>query len=434
VTCLVIVGAGLAGVRAAGTLRKAGFDGRVVLIGEEATPPYDRPPLSKAYLQGSVDFDRLALHKAGYYESHGIELLIATRAVSLDVAARAVELSTGERLVYDGLLLATGARPRRLSVPGAELGGVCYLRDIHHAEHLRSAIGPDTNLVVIGAGWIGCEVAAVARSRGAAVALVDVVSQPLARVLGPEVGAIYARLHATNGVSLHLGVGVESLRGAASVQEVRLTDGTVLAADLVVVGVGVTPCVELAQAGGLEVAHGIVVDQHLATSAPGIWAAGDAASVYHPRYGSHICLEHWAGAAQQAPVAARNMIEGREVYERIPYFWSDQYDLTMEYNGWAPSWEQVVIRGDPESGGFVAFWLSRSRIVAGMSANVEGAAGHVEALVGAGAVVDPAQLADVGVSLSAIHSSLCSKLTSTASSTATNHTPTHTRDPHAGGL
>ncbi len=371
----------------------------MVLIGEEDAAPYDRPPLSKAYLQGSVDFDRLALHKAGYYESHGIELLTSTRTLSLDVAARAVELSSGECLAYDGLLLATGARPRRLPVPGAGLGGVSYLRDIHDAEHLRSAIRPDTNLVVIGAGWIGCEVAAVARSRGATVALVDVASQPLQRVFGPEVGAIYARLHAAHGVSLHLGVGVESLRGGASVEQVRLTNGTVLPANLVVVGVGVTPCVELAEAGGLEVAHGIVVDEHLATSAPGIWAAGDAASVYHSRYRAHICLEHWAGAAQQGPVAARNMLGGREAYARIPYFWSDQFDLAMEYYGWAPGWEQVVIRGDPEAGGFVAFWLSRGRIVAGMSANVEGAATQVEALVSAGAVVDPAQLGDVAVSL-----------------------------------
>ncbi|MGH9075482.1 MAG: NAD(P)/FAD-dependent oxidoreductase, partial [Acidimicrobiales bacterium] len=399
---LVIVGAGLAGAKAAQALRREGFDGRVVLVGEEDVRPYDRPPLSKAYLRGDVELPRVALHKAGFYEAKGIELLTSTRAVALDVAAREVELSNRERLGYDGLLLATGARPRRLSLPGAELAGVCYLRGIHDAEHLRGAIGPGTQVVVIGAGWIGCEVAASARALGAEVALVDVVAQPLERVLGPEVGAIYSRLHASHGVSLHMGVGVESLRGAGSVEAVCLTDGTVLGAEVVVVGVGVAPAVELAAAAGLDVANGIVVDQNLATSAPGVWAAGDVASAFHPLYRTHVRLEHWAAACRQGPVAARNMLGAKQAYDSIGYFWSDQYDLAMEYSGYAPTWEEVVVRAEPAGGGFVAFWLSAGRVAAGMSANVEGAATHVETLVGARAVVDPVRLADSGVGLAEV--------------------------------
>lgn len=389
----VIVGAGLAGARAAHTLRKRGFDGRVVLIGEEEAPPYDRPPLSKAYLSEGGDFARLALHKGGYYEAQGIELLRATRVVALDPGARELQLSTGERLRYDAALIATGATPRRLSVPGAELEGVCYLRSIGDAERLRAAIGPGTAVVVIGAGWIGCEVAASARGIGAEVALVDMFSAPLERVLGPEVGSIYARLHARHGVSQHLGVGVSFLAGRNRVEEVHLDDGTVLAASVVVVGIGVTPCDQLAADAGLEVSRGIVVDEHLAASVPGVWAAGDVAAAYHPRYRTHISVEHWAGAAYQGPVAARNLCGEQVVYDRIPYVWSDQYDVKMEYFGWAPSWEEVVIRGEPEAGRFAAFWLHGGRVAAGMCANLEGAAEVVESLVGTAGLLGESQFA-----------------------------------------
>lgn len=394
---VVIVGAGLAGDKAAQTLRKEGFEGRVVLMGEEDVRPYDRPPLSKGFLTGSANFDRVALHKAAYYDSRGIELMTSTRAVSVDVAGRSVELDSGQRLAYDQLLLATGAAPRRLALAGGELDGVFYLRDIHDAEHIREALrgsgdAADTRLVVIGAGWIGTEVAASARQLGVQVALVDVVEVPLERVLGPEVGAIYARLHAEHGVDLHMGVGVEALRGASTVREVLLTDGTVLAADLVVIGVGVIPRVGLAREAGLAVGNGIVVDQFLATSAPGIWAAGDVAAAYHPAYSSYVRLEHWAGAMHQGPAAAKNMLGARESYARIPYCWSDQYEISAEYTGYAPSWDQVVVSADGSEGAVLAYWLADGRVAAGLCANVEGGTAQIEALLAEPGPLDPAKL------------------------------------------
>lgn len=394
-----MVGAGLAGARAAQTLRREGYEGGIVLVGEEDVGPYDRPPLSKAFLTAGARFDQLVLHKPDFYESKGIEVLVGTSALALDVAARCVELSSGERLGYDQVLLATGASPRLLRVPGAGLAGVCYLRDIHDAERLRAALDGDARLVVIGAGWIGCEVAASARALGAQVSLVDVLDAPLARVLGTEVGALFARLHAGHGVRLHMGTGVEEIRGAGSVEEVRLADGSVLAADVVVVGVGVAPRTGLAAAAGLEVGDGVVVDEHLGTSAPGVWAAGDVASAYHPRYRRHIRLEHWAAAAHQGPVAARNMLGGSVAYERIPYFWSEQYDLSLEYSGHAPRWDQVVLRGELGRAGFMAFWLEMGRVVAAMCAQEGDLVDQLEALVRSGAVLDPGRLADPGASL-----------------------------------
>lgn len=399
-----MVGAGLAGAKAAQRLRQEGFDGRVVVVGEEDVRPYDRPPLSKAYLRGGVGFDKVALHKANFYEARDIELLTGTRAVALDVAARQVELSSGGRLGYDQLLLATGASPRRLAIPGGDLPGVCYLRDLHDAERLRDALAAGAaaggaRAVVVGAGWIGCEVAASARQLGVDVALVDVLAAPLERVLGPEVGALYARLHAEHGVRLRMGVGVEALRGGASVEEVALGDGSVLPAEVVVIGVGVAPRVGLARDAGLEVANGVVVDEHLATSAPGVWAAGDVASAYHPRYRSHIRLEHWAAALHQGSTAATNMLGGRVAYDRTPYFWSDQYELGMEYSGYAPTWDEVVLRGEMGKGDLLAFWLSGGRVAAAMFANAEEAADQVEELVRSGRVVDPASLADPAVAL-----------------------------------
>ncbi|MGH9071531.1 MAG: NAD(P)/FAD-dependent oxidoreductase, partial [Acidimicrobiales bacterium] len=357
---VVIAGAGLAGDRAAQTLRKEGFDGRVVLVSDEDVRPYDRPPLSKGYLSGSASFDRIALHKAGYYADRGIELLISTRATSLDVANQRLELDSGHSLAYDQLLLATGARPRRLDLPGSDLEGVYYLRDFHDAEHIRAALGPGgrspaggqgpTRLVVIGAGWIGTEVAASARRLGADVAIIDVVHAPLERVLGSEVGGIFARLHAEHGVSLYMGVGVAALRGGPAVREVLLADGTVVEADLVVIGVGVIPRDGLARQAGLVVGDGIVVDEYLATSAPGVWAAGDVASAYHRTYGRQVRLEHWAAATGQGPAVARNILGDHKPYDRTPYCWSDQYDLSAEYTGYAPTWDQVVVRADGTDG------------------------------------------------------------------------------------
>ncbi len=395
----LIVGASLAGAKAAETLRAEGFDGRVVLLGDEPQRPYERPPLSKEYLRGEKDFDAAAVHSAGFYDEQQIELRASTVVTGVDPGASEVTLSSGERIGYDRLLVATGAAPRRLSVPGADLDGVHYLRSVTDADTLRHAIGPSSEVVVIGAGWIGAEVAASARQLGATVAMVELAAVPLERVLGPEVGAIYRDLHAEHGVDLHFGVGVDALLGSTAVEAVRLSDGTVLSATAVVVGVGVTPRVELAEAAGLAVDNGIVVDEHLQTSAPGVFAAGDVANAFHPRYGTRIRLEHWSAALNQGPVAARNMLGKATVYDRTPYFFSDQYDFGMEYRGWAPSFEQVVFRGEPASRAFIAFWLRHGRVAAAMNANVWDVGESIEALLQAGRPVTPARLADPEVDL-----------------------------------
>jgi 3-phenylpropionate/trans-cinnamate dioxygenase ferredoxin reductase subunit len=398
----VILGASLAGAKAAETLRAEGFDGRVVLIGEEPARPYERPPLSKDYLRGEKGFDDAAVHDEGFYDAKAIELHTSTTATALDPGASEVALASGEHIGYDRLLLATGARPRRLTVPGADLPGVYYLRTVADADALRQSITASSRVVVIGAGWIGAEVAASARQLGAEVAMVELASVPLERVLGPEVGAIYRDLHAQHGVELHFGVGVDSLEGGAAVETVRLADGTVLSADVVVVGVGVTPRVELARGAGLALDNGVAVDEHLASSAPGVYAAGDVANAFHPRYGIRIRLEHWSAALNQGPTAARNMLGAPTVYDRMPYFFSDQYDLGMEYRGFAPSWDDVLFRGAPDSGQFIAFWMRQGRVLAAMNANIWDVGEALEALIRAEAPLESARLMDQDVDLSSL--------------------------------
>ena len=398
----VIVGASLAGAKAAETLRSEGFEGRVVLIGEEPVRPYERPPMSKTYLRGESDFDEAAVHEAGYYDAHSIELLTSTIVTAIDPARSQVELADGDRLGYDRLLLTTGAVPKRLSVPGSTLPGVHYLRTVADSDTLHRALTSSVPVVVIGAGWIGAEVAASARQLGAEVSMVEVASVPLEGVLGIEVGSIYRDLHTDHGVRMHLGVGIESVGGADRVEEVRLADGTVLPAGVVVVGVGVTPRTDLAEAAGLTLDNGVVTDEHLATSASGIYAAGDVANVLYPNYGTHIRLEHWSAALNQGPTAARNMLGQATAYDKTPYFYSDQYDLGMEYRGWAHGFDQVVIRGHPDQGEFIAFWLGEGRVLAGMNANVWDQGDAIEALVRVRPIIDPGRLADPDVDLASL--------------------------------
>jgi len=398
----VIIGASLAGAKAAETLREEGFDGRVALIGEEPVRPYERPPLSKEYLQGKAEADVAFVHDPAYYDEHDIDLRLSTSVRGLVTADREVVLASGERLGYDAVLLATGAAPRHLAVPGADLAGVHYLRTMADAERLRAAITEAGRVAVIGAGWIGCEVAASARQLGTDVDLVELGRLPLERVLGPELGAFYRDVHADQGVQLHFGAGIEALRGAGRVEEVRLTDGTVLAADVVVAGVGVIPRVELAEVAGLALDNGVITDEYLAASAAGVFAAGDVASAWHPVFGRRIRLEHWSSALNQGPAAAMNMLGRRTPYEQIPYFYSDQYDVGMEYSGHAPGWDQVVFRGDPASREFIAFWLAGGRVVAGMNVNVWDVADSIAALVAAGGRVDLSRLLDPDVELATL--------------------------------
>lgn len=397
----VIVGAGMAGARAAETLRAEGFDGRVVLLGEEPAPPYDRPPLTKEYLRGEKERPehQLLLHEPGFYDDNGIELRTSSRVTSIEVRAREVELGSGERIGFDALLLATGAEPRRLPVPGAELAGVHYLRSLADADRLKEALRRAGRVVVIGGGWIGCEVAASARALGVDVALVERGRLPLERVLGAELGAFYRDVHTDRGVELHLGAGVTEVRGGEAVEEVMLDDGTALSADAVVVGIGVTPRVELAEAAGLEIDDGVVTDEHLATGAPGVFAAGDVADAWHPLFGHRLRLEHWSSALNQGPAAARNMLGITTVYDRVPFFFSDQYDIGMEYAGYAREWDRVVFRGDPADRKFIVFWLGRGRLLAGMHVNTWGVADAIAAIVRSKRPVDPAALVDLDVDL-----------------------------------
>ena len=346
----VIAGASLAGAKAAETLREEGFDGRVVLIGAEQERPYERPPLSKDYLRGESGRDQVYVHEEGFYDEHDIELRLGRTAEALDPAARRLTLDGGETLDYDALLLATGAEPRRLGIPGADLEGVLTLRTVADSDALRARLDRGGSVVVIGAGWIGAEVAASARQRGLDVALVDQVSVPLERVLGAELGAVYRDVHADQGVELLLGNGVEAFEGGSAVERVRTSDGRVLECDFVVVGVGVQPRTQLAADAGLAVDNGILVDDRLRAGVPGVFAAGDVANAHHPHYGERVRVEHWANALNQGPAAARSMLGKEEPYDKIPYFFSDQYDVGMEYAGLATSFDRIVYRGDPRAG------------------------------------------------------------------------------------
>ena len=390
----VIVGASLTGAKAAETLRAEGFDGRVVLIGAEEQRPYERPPLSKDYLRGEVDRETVYVHPEGFYAEHDVELRLGRTAVSLNPAGSELALDDGERLRYDRLLLATGAEPRRLSIPGAELDGVLYLRSVEDCDALRDRLDRGGAVVVIGAGWIGAEVAASARQRGLEVTVLDPLTVPLERVLGAEVGAVYRDIHLDHGVQMLLGTGVEAFEGASAVERVRTSDGRELQCDFVVVGVGVQPRTGLAAEAGLAVDDGILVDEHLQTGAPGVFAAGDVANAYHPFYSERIRVEHWANALHQGPVVARAMLGAPDVYDRLPYFFSDQYDVGMEYAGFARSWDRVVFRGDPATREFIAFWLTGDRVVAGMNVNVWDVIDPIQRLIRERVAVEDRRLAD----------------------------------------
>jgi 3-phenylpropionate/trans-cinnamate dioxygenase ferredoxin reductase subunit len=396
---MVIVGASLAGAKAAETLREEGFDGRVVLLGDEPERPYERPPLSKDYLRGDAERAKVYVHDENFYATQDIELRTSCRVEAIDVASSEVVLGGGELIAYDRLLLAVGAEPRRLQVAGADLDGVLSLRTLADCDELRPRLEAGGHVVVIGAGWIGAETAASARQKGLEVTLIEQAGVPLERVLGAEIGAIYRDVHTDHGVRFLGGAGVEGFEGAGRVERVRLDDGNAIDCDFVVVGVGVTPRTELAERSGLTVDNGIVVDELLVTSAPAIFAAGDVANAHHPFYGTRIRVEHWANALNQGPAAARAMLGKGTAYERLPYFFSDQYDVGMEYSGHATDWDRIVFRGDTDSREFIAFWLKDERVVAGMNVNVWDVTDPIQALIRSRARADPAALADPDVPL-----------------------------------
>jgi 3-phenylpropionate/trans-cinnamate dioxygenase ferredoxin reductase subunit len=408
----VIVGAGLAGAKAAETLRAEGFDGRLLLLGEEAERPYERPPLSKAYLRGETDRDSLYVHPEGFYAAHDIELRPSTPVRSIDPVGHRLELASGEQISYERLLLATGASPRRLPLPGADLAGVQYLRTRSDADALAAAAAHAEHVVVVGTGWIGSEAAACLRQLGRDVTLIGPDTAPLARVLGPEVAGVYRDLHADHGVQLQLGTQVAGFRGHGRVEAVVIDDGRTVEGDLVLVGAGAAPRTELAEAAGLPVRNGLLVNEQLgAVGAAGVYAAGDVAAAWHPRYQTYLRVEHWANALNQGPAAARNILGIPTPYARLPYFYSDQYDLSMEYTGLAASWDRVVVRGDLAIRQFVAFWLKDQRVVAGMNANLWDVTEPIQALIRGGLPVDPERLADPGIPLDQVTGALATTST-----------------------
>jgi 3-phenylpropionate/trans-cinnamate dioxygenase ferredoxin reductase subunit len=363
---LVVVGGGLAGAKAAEAATGTGWD--VVVVGDERHAPYERPPLSKEVLRGEKESE--PVHPEPAYD-----LLTGTAVAALDPLQRRVTLADGKELSYDAAVVATGTSPRRLGLPGAER--VRYLRTVDDARALREAAASATRVAVIGAGWIGSEVAASLRHGGTEVVLVDPMPAPLFRVLGEQVGGVFARLHERHGVALRLGSGVSEVTG----EGVVLADGTVERADLVVAGIGVVPNVSVAEAAGLDVNDGIVTDEFLRTSAPGVWAAGDVASAWHPRYGEHVRVEHWANALNQGTAAGRNATGGEDAYDRLPYFFSDQYDLGMEYVGRSLPTDEVTLEGDDTA--FVATWRRDGRVTAAMHANTWDATDRLKELVAA---------------------------------------------------
>ncbi len=402
----VIVGGGLAGGKAAEALREQGFDGQVVLVGTEVHLPYERPPLSKDYLAGNADWDSFQVHDSAWFEEHDVQLRLGATVLGVDLAGHELELSDGTVLTYTKLLLATGSSPRELPVPGADAAGVHYLRTVGDSDRIKQSIADGNRIAVIGAGWIGLEVAATAKQAGADVTVLEAAELPLLRVLGPEVARVFAALHEANGVTLRFGVAVEEITTEdGAVTGVRLGDGTVVPADAVVIGIGVRPNTEIAQAAGLTVDDGVVVDASLRTSDPGVYAVGDIARFPHPLSGELIRVEHWANALNQPAIAASAMLGKDARWDDLPYFFTDQFDLGMEYLGHvAPGgYQSVVFRGDVAAREFIAFWLtSDGRVLAGMNVNVWDVTDPIKAIIRSGKAVDIERLADPEVPLEQI--------------------------------
>lgn len=401
---MLIIGGGLAGGTAAEALRDEGFDGDITVVAAEPHPPYQRPPLSKGYLAGSEGTDAVILHPAGWYAERGIRLLTGISATALDAAAHTVQLEDDTRLRYDAVLLATGATPRMLPLPGHELPGVTTLRRLDDADALAAELRDGgRRLVIIGAGWIGMEVAATARGYGNDVAILERDPVPLALALGPRMGEVFRALHLEHGVDLRTSVAIDRITGEHHAEGV-VVDGETLPADLVLVGVGAAPNTALAEDAGLDLLNGILTDAALRTSAPDVYAAGDAANPFHPVLQRHLRSEHWANALSAGKVVARSMLGQPASFDDIPYFYTDQYDLGMELSGYAPLMAdaEIVVRGDLDAREFIAFWVDDGRVVGGMNVNVWDVNETVQALIRSGRRLDPERLRDADVPLDSL--------------------------------
>ena len=400
---IVIVGGGLAGAKGAEGLREQGFQGGLTVIGAEDQLPYERPPLSKSYLQGKSTLADAQVHDNEWYDDNSVDLRLATTVAAVRPGAHEIELASGETIGYGALLLATGSTPRRLPVPGADAAGILTLRRVEDSDAIRETFGADRRLAIIGGGWIGLEVAAAAREAGTEVTVIEATAAPLLTVLGPDLAAVFATLHTDHGVTLYTEARVaEILTTNGRASGVRLADGTVIPADAVVVGIGAAPNTELAEQAGLAVDNGVLVSAALRSSDPDIYAVGDIANAEHPFVGARVRVEHWANALNQPAVAAGAMLGNDVSYDALPYFYTDQYDLGMEYVGHAPpgSYSQVVVRGDLPAREFVAFWLdAESRVLAGMNVNVWDVTDPIKALIRSRNAMTASLLADPTVLL-----------------------------------
>ncbi|MGE3274417.1 MAG: NAD(P)/FAD-dependent oxidoreductase [Vicinamibacterales bacterium] len=390
----VVVGASLAGATAAATLRAEGFEGHITLIGAERHPPYERPPMSKRYLRGETPFEQARIHPSGFYADHRIEALFGIRATRVEPAERVVHLDTGQRLRYDRLLIATGARNRRPPIPGLDLAGVLDLRTLDDADVLRAHATPAARAVVVGMGFIGCEVAASLRQMGLEVVAVESSPAPLCGVLGRDIGAVVARLHRTHGVDLIVDDTVLRFEGHGRVSRVITRRGRCLECDFVVAGLGVEPAVDFLATSGVGLSNGILVDEYCRSGAEGIYAAGDVANHLHPVFGRRIRVEHWQNAMQQGAAAARNMLGPGRPYDAIHWFWSDQYDANLQYAGFHDEWDALVVRGSLEAPSFLAFYLNQGRIDAVVGLNCGKDVRRAMPLIRSRHFVDPARLAD----------------------------------------
>ena len=400
----VIAGGGLAGTKAAEALREQGYDGSVTILGDETHLPYERPPLSKEYLAGTASRDSLDVHNSDWYREHDVDLRLGTAAEAIDATAHEVVLSGGTRIGYDKLLLATGSRARHLSIPGITAREVFTLRTVEDSDRIDEALTNSSHVAIIGGGWIGMEVAANARGRGAEVTVIEAAQYPLGSALGPELAQVFVDLHQQQGVTLHPSATVSEITAdeAGTATGVRLADGTWVPANVVVVAVGAQPNLELAESAGLDINGGILVDESLQSSDPDICAAGDIASHAHPVLGQRVRVEHWANALNQPAAAAATMLGNPTPYTELPYFFTDQYALGMEYHGHAPpgGYARTVLRGDRDGREFVAFWLgANDHVLAGMNVNVWDVGDDIKALILAGKPVDTDRLADPDVPL-----------------------------------
>jgi NADPH-dependent 2,4-dienoyl-CoA reductase/sulfur reductase-like enzyme len=401
---IVVIGGGLAGAKTVQALRDQGYAGQLTIVSAESDLPYERPPLSKDYLLGKKPFEAALVHPEEWYADHDVQLCREVRATAIDRTTSNVQLSDGSTLGYDRLVLATGSSARRLPIEGADAANVLTLRSHDDSDAIRATFGEGRRLVVIGAGWIGLEVAAAAREAGTSVTVVEAAAQPLIAVLGEQIGSVFAQLHREHGVDLRLGATIERI----AVQDGRaravvLADGSELPADDVVIGVGAAPNVELAEQAGLDVDNGVLVDSSLRTSDPAIYAVGDIANHDHPVLGRRVRVEHWANALNQPAIAAKSILGSDEPYENLPYFFSDQYDLGMEYLGLGDPQGRVLVRGDLAAREFVAFWLDDTeRITAAMNVNVWDVPDAVRPYIRDRVEVDLERLVDLEVPLAEI--------------------------------